>query len=111
MSDIVPRGEVTKSGVKGVGAIAGGVGLLILASFSGLLGIIAGGAITVVGLALSGSKSDRTAGVVTTVAGILTGVTALVPGLHWLMVVPGLGLLGAGVYSLVKFFRGMKSRS
>jgi len=117
MSDIVPRSQVTKSGVKGVGAIAGGVGLLVLSSLGGFLGLIAGGVLTVVGLALSGSKSDRTAGVVTAAAGIITGVSALhnfvnfLPNLSWLMWLPGIGLLGAGVYSLVKFFRGMKSRS
>jgi len=111
MSDIVPRSQVSKSGVKAVGAIAGGVGLLVLAGFHGLLGIVAGGVITVVGLALSGSKSDRTAGVVTTVAGIATLATALIPSLRFLMVIPGIGLLGAGIWSVVKFFRGLKSRS
>ena len=112
MSDIVPRSEVSKSGVKGVGAIAGGTGLLVLAGLShGLLGIIAGGVITVVGLALSGSKSDRKAGLVAAVAGAVTLASALIPGLRFLIVLPGIGLLGAGVWSLIKFFRGMKSRT
>ena len=111
MSDIVPRNQVTKSGVKGVGAVAGGVGLLLLVSLHGILGILAGGVITVVGLALSGSKSDRTSGIVTTVAGVVTMAAALIPGLRWLMWIPGIGLLGAGIYSLVKAFRGMKSRT
>ena len=111
MSDIVPRNQVTKSGVKGVGAVAGGVGLLLLVSLHGILGILAGGVITVVGLALSGSKSDRASGIVTTVAGVVTMAAALIPGLRWLMWIPGIGLLGAGIYSLVKAFRGMKSRT
>lgn len=111
MSDIVPRSQVSKSGVKGVGAIAGGVGLLILSSMGGVLGLIAGGVLTVAGLALSSSKSDRTAGVVTAAAGIVTAASAIIPGLDWLMWLPGIGLVGAGIYSLVKFFRGMKSRS
>jgi hypothetical protein len=116
MSDIVPRSEVTKRGVKGVGAVAGGVGLLVLAGIAvagpfHLLGLIAGGVIAVVGMALSRSKSDRTAGVVATVAGFLTVGVALIPSLRFLMVIPGIGLLGAGIYSLVRFFRGMKSRT
>ena len=114
MSDIVPRNQVTKSGVKGVGAVAGGAGLLVLAAVTsiGLLaGLVAGGVITVVGLALSGSKSDRASGIVTTVAGVVTMAAALIPGLRWLMWIPGIGLLGAGIYSLVKAFRGMKSRT
>jgi hypothetical protein len=111
MSDIVPRSQVSKSGVKAVGALAGGAGLLVLSSLHPIAGLVVGGVITVVGLALSSSKSDRTAGVVATVAGVLTAASALIPGLHFLMWLPGIGLLGAGIYSLVKFFRGMKSRS
>jgi hypothetical protein len=117
MSDIVPRSQVTKSGMKAVGAVAGGVGLLVLSSLGAVLGLIAGGVLTVVGLSLTGSKSDRTAGAVTAAAGIVTVVSALhqfiplFPNLSWLMWIPGVGLIAAGIYSLVKFFRGVKSRS
>ena len=118
MNDIVPRSQVTKHGLKGIGAIAGGAGLLVLSSLSALplLGLIAGGALAVVGLSLTRTKSDRTAGIVTTAAGIVTGVSSLLnvlhlPTLSWLMWIPGIALLGAGIFSLVKFFRGMKSRS
>jgi len=113
MGEIVPRNQVTRHGVKGVGAIAGGAGLMVLSSISSIpvIGAIAGGLLAVVGFALTGSKSDRTAGVVTAVAGVVTVAAALIPGLRWLIWLPGIGLLGAGVYSLVKFFRGMKSRS
>jgi hypothetical protein len=113
MSDIVPRNQVTKHGVKGVGAVAGGVGLMILSSISAIpvVGAIAGGILAIVGFSLTGSKSDRTAGVVTAVAGVVTVAAALIPGLRWLIWLPGIGLLGAGVWSLIKFFRGMKSRS
>jgi hypothetical protein len=111
MSDIVPRNQVTKSGVKGVGAVAGGVGLLVLGSIHGILGLVAGGVVAVVGLALSTSKSDRTAGIVTTAAGVVAAAAALIPGLRWLVVLPAVGLIGAGIWSLVKFFRGLKSRT
>jgi CHASE2 domain-containing sensor protein len=110
MSDIVPRNQVAKSGVKGVGALVGGAGLLVLNALPPVPAIIAGAALAVVGFALSGSRSDRVAGIVTAAAGIVTLASGL---LHvgWMLWIPGIGLLAAGVYSLVKFFRGMKSRS
>ena len=113
MSDIVPRSEVSKSGVKGVGAVAGGAALLVLSAVSSIpvIGIIAGAVLAVVGFSLTTSRSDRTAGVVTVVAGVVTAAAALIPGLRWLIWLPGLGLIGTGVYLLFKFFRGMKSRS
>lgn len=113
MSDIVPRNEVSRSGVKGVGAVAGGATLLVLSAISSVpvLGVIAGAVLAVIGFSLTTSRSDRTAGVVTAVAGIVTAAAALIPGLRWLVWLPGLGLIGTGVYMLFKFFRGMKSRS
>ncbi len=117
MSEIEPRSQVSRNGVKGVGALAGGVGLVVLSLLGPVLGLIAGGVLTVVGLSLTGSKSDRTAGWVTAGAGIVTAVSALhrflpfMPNLGWLMWIPGVALIGAGVFSLIKFFRGVKSRS
>ena len=113
MSDIVPRSEVTKSGVKGVGAVAGGAALLVLSAISHIpvVGVIAGAVLAVIGFSLTSSRSDRTAGVVTAVAGIVTAAAALIPGLNWLIWLPGIGLIGTGVYMLFKFFRGVKSRS
>jgi lysylphosphatidylglycerol synthetase-like protein (DUF2156 family) len=110
MSDIVPRSEVTKSGVKAVGAIAGGVTLLILAAVP-VFGIIAGGVLLVAGLALTSSKSDRTAGIVTAVVGAASLVTGIFHGASWIMQVAGILFIGTGIYSLVKFFRGMKTRT
>jgi hypothetical protein len=113
MSDIVPRSEVSKSGVKGVGAVVGGAALLVLYGIASIpvIGIIAGAVLAVVGFSLTTSRSDRTAGVVTVVAGVVTAAASLIPGLRWLIWLPGLGLIGTGVYLLFKFFRGMKSRS
>jgi hypothetical protein len=110
MSDIVSRSEVTKSGVKAVGAIAGGVTLLILAAVP-LFGIIAGGVLLVAGLALSSSKSDRTAGIVTAVVGAASLVTGIFHGVSWIMQAAGILFIGTGIYALVKFFRGMKTRT
>jgi hypothetical protein len=117
MSEIVPRSQLTRQGVKGVGAVAGGVGLIVLSSLGPVLGLIAGGVLTVVGLSLSGSKSDRTAGIVTAGAGIVTAISGLshilkfLPPLGWLMWVPGIGLIALGAVSFIRFLRGMKTRS
>jgi hypothetical protein len=113
MSDIVPRSEVTKSGVKGVGAVVGGTTLLVLSAITQIpvIGVIAGAVLAVVGFSLTTSRPDRTAGAVTAIAGIVTAVASLFPSLRWLIWVPGLGLIGTGVYLLFKFFRGMKTRT
>jgi len=117
MSDIEPRSQVSRNGVKGVGALAGGVGLVVLSLLGPVLGLIAGGLLTVVGFSLTGSKPDRTAGALTAAAGIVTVVSGLsrvlhfLPNLSWLMWIPGVALIGAGAWSLIKFFRGVRSRS
>ena len=111
MSDIVPRSVLTKQGVKGVGAVAGGVILLVLAG-GGWFSIVVGAVLALGGLALSGSRSDRTAGIVTAVVGAATLLTGIFGGpLAWLMRAAGFVFLGGGVYLLVKFFRGLRSRS
>jgi len=111
MSDIVPRSVLTRQGVKGVGAVAGGVVLLVLAG-GGLFSIVVGAVLALGGLALSGSKSDRTAGIVTAVVGGATLLAGIFGGpFAWLMRAAGFVFLGGGVYLLVKFFRGLRSRS
>jgi glucose dehydrogenase len=114
MNEIAPRSQVTKNGVKAVGAIAGGVALIVLAAGS-LFAIVAGVVLTVAGLALSSSKSDRTAGIVTTVVGVAALATGIlgrwIPGIPWLMRLAGIVFVGVGIYSLVTFFRGMKTRT
>lgn len=114
MSDIVPRSQLTRDGVKGTGAVVGGLALLVLAG-GHIISIIAGGVLIIAGLALSSSKSDRTAGIVTTVVGasaLAAGILGRwIPGIPWLMRIAGFVFLGAGIYSLVKFFRGMKTRT
>jgi hypothetical protein len=114
MSDIVPRNQVTRQGVVGVAALGGGVALLVLAG-GGLFGIIAGGALLVAGLALTSSRSDRTAGVVAIVVGAASLATGILghalPIITWLMRASGIVLLGTGIYSLVRFFSNLRKRS
>jgi hypothetical protein len=111
-TEIVPREKVTKHGLQGVVSVAGGVGSIILAAITAhwLPGVIVGGIIGLAGLALSSSKHDRTLGVATTVVGGVA-VFASIFHLGGILVTGGIVLLGIGVYSLVKFFRGLKSRS
>ncbi len=115
MSDLVPRSELNKRAMQGVGAVVGGVALLVLAG-GGIFGLVAGGVVTVVGLLLLGSKADRTAGVVTTIIGgtaLASGVlafTGIFGWIHWLMRAGGIALLGIGAYSLIRFFSGLRKR-
>jgi uncharacterized membrane protein len=117
MSNIVPRNEVSKQGAKGVGALAGGAALIVLSLLGPVLGFITGGVLTVLGFALTGSKSDRTAGFIAAGAGLITVVSALhrfipiFPNLSWLMWIPGIGLLAIGAVSLVRFLGNLRKRS
>lgn len=109
MSDIVPRSQMTKQGVKGISAVGGGIALLVLASTS-WFGIIAGAALTVIGVAIGRSKSDRVAGIVTTVVGVASLLTGIVPALKFLMWGPGIILIAGGIWSLVRFFQNLRKR-
>ena len=113
MSDLVPRNRLAAQATKGIGAIVGGAVLLFLAS-NGIFGIIAGGLLTVAGLALSGSKKERTIGIVTAAVGIATLAAGIFGGrffpFQWLMRAAGIVLLGAGAFGLVRFFRDLKKR-
>ncbi len=113
MSDIVPRGTLAKQAMMGIGAAGGGIALLALVGH-GLFSIIAGGILTVAGLALSGGRSDRTAGLVTAAVGVATLVTGIfphIPFIPWLMTAGGVVLIGTGVFLLFRFFKNLKKRS
>ena len=115
MGDLVPRKELVKQGMKGVGGVIGGVVLLGLSAASGVIGWIVGGLLTVVGIGASASKEDRTAGLITAGAGILTLVATVFPGVghaaKWLLITGGIGLLITGGYSLIRFIINLKKRS
>jgi hypothetical protein len=114
----VPREKLVKQGVTAVGSLAGGVALGIVRGLSAipLVGLIVGGAVTVLGVGalLSRDPADKKAGAVITAAGGL----AVLSGLH---ILPGLtgsllglgafGLIGLGIFKGIQFLRGLKSRS
>ena len=120
MNELVPRSTLVRQGSRGIGGVAGGIGLLVLRGIAGvgaglsLPGLIVGGGLTIFGLgAAARDKKDQTAGWITAGAGILTGVASLplVGGLaSGLMWIAGVGLLGTGGYSLYKFFKGLRAR-
>jgi hypothetical protein len=119
MSDLVPRSELNKRALQGIVATGGGIATLIVAGISGahwLAGVLIGGVVGVVGLVLSGSKSEKTAGIVTAVAGagLLVSSLPFLRGLfgwvHGVLIGGGIVLLGVGVVSLVRFFSGLRKR-
>ncbi len=111
MGDIVPRKEVERDGIRGFGGLAGGAGLLVLSSLGMIPGLIVGGALTLVGLGVAGSKRDRVAGGVAAAAGILTLLSKVLGFGGGFLLVGGIGLLAFGGYSLYNFFKKLKSRS
>jgi hypothetical protein len=113
MNDLVPRKTLVKQGGLAIGGVGGGIALLLLSGLGGIPALIVGGIVTVVGLAISGSKDDRTAGTITAGAGILTAAHALpfLGGLAGtLMSISGIGLLVMGGINLFKFIRNYRNR-
>jgi hypothetical protein len=117
MGDIVSREQLTKQAMKGVGGVAGGVALLVISVLTGSLigGLIVGGLVALVGLVMTKDRTDRKAGLVALAAGAITVVGLAVPPIahlaRALLTISGIGLLGAGVWSLIKFFKNLKRQS
>jgi hypothetical protein len=120
MNDMVPVNEVAKRGVRAAACIGGGIVLFVLGALPPIAGIIAGALAGAVGSAALASKdpSDKIPGLVTAAAGVLA-VAANLPFIRAILRGPAkfilgagaLFLLGAGIWNLVSFLRGMKSRS
>lgn len=113
MGELVPRKDMVKQAMMGIGGIGGGIGILMLGGLTTLPAIIIGGIIGVVGLAISSSKKDRTAGLITLGAGALL-VLSKIPILGGLagfaFGVAGFGLLIMGGISLYKFIKNLNAR-
>jgi hypothetical protein len=113
MSDLVPRKTLVKQGGQAIGGVVGGIALLALNGLGAVPALIIGGVVAVIGLAISGSKDDRTAGYITAGAGALTALTAipLIGGIAGtLMTISGIGLLIMGGINLFKFIKGYRKR-
>jgi hypothetical protein len=113
MSDIVPRSTLARQGAQGVVFLVGGIVLVVVAA-GGLLGIIAGALAAVIGLALTGSKKDRGAGVIATIAGVVViaaGIFGRQLGwLLWPVRIAGIVLAGLGGYWIWKFVANLRKR-
>lgn len=113
MGELVPRKEMVKQALMGIGGIGGGIALFLLQGLAWLPGIIVGGIIAVIGLAISSSKKDRTAGLITLGAGALLAVSKI-PILgaigNFIIFVAGIGLLIVGGLSLYKFIKNLNAR-
>ncbi len=113
MGDLVPRKTVVKQGGLALGGLAGGIALLALHAIAGVPALIVGGIVAVIGLAVSGSREDRAAGMITLGAGILTAarILPLIGGLAGtLLTISGIGLLVMGGINLYKFIKNYRQR-
>lgn len=110
MNDIVPRENLSKQGMAGFTAVAGGVGLLVMAASGVVLGSIIGGVLTVAGLAVGLRKEDRRPGLVIAGAGVL-GILSAIGGFPGVILgLAGAGLIAFGGLSIYRFIRGLKTR-
>ena len=126
MNDLVPREKLVRKGMRGLGGLAGGAGLLVLRLFTGgalihlplgltisLSGLIAGGVVTLIGLSIGASREDRKAGMAVAAAGLLTLAASLplVRGIgSWLMGLGAAGLLAFGAVNLLGFLGQLRRR-
>lgn len=111
MGDLVPRKTLVKQGGLALGGLAGGLALFLLPG--GIPGLIVGGVIALVGLAISSSRDDRTAGAITTAAGVLAAarIIPVIGGLAGaLLTISGIGLLVMGGLNLYKFIKNYRKR-
>lgn len=132
MSDLEPVNskDVSSAGARGIGATLGGVGLMVATAvagaFGGVVGLVLGGIALVIGASgLRGhAAADKTGGAITLGAGALLAVTGLahfplhipiITGLarfsSGLVGIAAVGLIGYGVFNLIKFRKGLKSRT
>ncbi|MDR2182464.1 MAG: hypothetical protein LBN92_07285 [Treponema sp.] len=116
MSDIVPTTVLAKRGLAAVGGIAGGIILFVLSALPSFFGIAAGALIAIIGvISLSSRESgEKLPGAICLGAGILTVLSKLgfLGGIARFLLGAGcLGLIILGVWNLVQFLQGMKSRS
>lgn len=113
MGELVPRKEMVKQAMMGIGGIGGGIAIFLLGGLPWLAGMIAGGIIAVIGLALSSTKKDRTAGLMTLGAGALLAISKIpaIGGLAgFILGVAGIGLLVVGGISIYKFIKNLNAR-
>ncbi|MFH2116120.1 MAG: hypothetical protein ABIJ86_16595 [Spirochaetota bacterium] len=118
MGDYYPAdaGEVRKHGMRGVISTGAGVAMLLFNTLLHLpvVGWILGGGMIALGImGLAGkARTDKTTGMILLGAGALGLGSFLLKGLtSFFLGLAGIGLIGFGAFNLIKFVRGLKSRS
>jgi hypothetical protein len=112
----VDPSNLRTQGTKGVMAAVGGVGLWVVNSLMGvpILGWIIGGGLVVFGLTgiFGKSRTDKTSGGIMMAAGAAGLVSLVLPGLRsFLLGAGGLALVAYGAVNILKFIKGLRSRS
>ncbi|MDR2803303.1 MAG: hypothetical protein LBB22_03315 [Treponema sp.] len=110
---------LSKTGVSAVFQIVGGVALSILGMLPAVLATVAGGALTILGLAgvSSRDKEDKKIGLVLTLAGAAAvlsryGVIAPLKAAGAIALHAGsFALIGLGLFNAIRFVLGLKKRS
>jgi hypothetical protein len=113
MGDLVPRKTMVNQFLVAAGGIAGGIVTLAVAGWGFIPGLIVGGIIGAIGLAVTSSQENRMAGLVALGAGALV-ILSKIPILNLLatplLVIGGIGLIALGGFSLFKFIKNMMKR-
>jgi hypothetical protein len=107
--------NLTDKGTKAVMSTAAGLGMLAvnaLLSIPVVGTVISAGLLGLGAIGLFGkSKTDKASGTVLAAAGIAGLTTLFIPGVaHSLLSLGGIGLLGFGVFNLISFLKGLKSK-
>jgi hypothetical protein len=109
----ITRTTLARQGVQGTVFVVGGI-VLLLAARGGVFGIVVGALATIAGLALTGSKQDRNAGIIALAAGLATLLSGIFSSrlawLLWIMRAAGLILAGVGGYWIWKFIANLRKR-
>lgn len=113
MNEVVPRKELERNAMTGIGGIGGGLAILAVSSVitgNPIIGLVVAAGMGFGGYTMTKSAEDRTAGKVLMGVGAITALSALTGFGSGIFSLAGIGLIGWGGYSIYKFLKGMKSR-
>ena len=113
MGEIVPRNQLARQAMVGIGAAVGGILLIALAG-NPVFGIVVGIVLLVAGIALGTGKTDRAVGIGMAVVGAAAVVAGILRGkdaVSVVMRIVGILALAGGVFQLIRFFLALKKRS
>ena len=118
MGDYYPAdaNDVRRNGMRGVISSGAGVAMLLFNTLLHLpvVGWILGGGLIALGIMglIGKARTDKTTGMLLIGAGALGIGSFLLKGLtSFFLGAAGIGLIGYGIFNLVKFVKGLKSRA